>query len=95
MAPIALDPASQRQAGNDSFAAPNSGNNDNNKDTKVHASARRTPEGGAFTVQAEGVRYDEEGIRARYVDRGSAVTRTLQFSFIDSATLRLRRVIVL
>ena len=94
MAPIALDPASQRQAGNDSFAAPNGGDN-NNKDTKLHASARRTPEGGAFTVQAEGVRYDEEGIRARYVDRGSAVTRTLQFSFIDSATLRLRRVIVL
>lgn len=86
MAPIALDPASQRQAGNDSFAAPNSGNNNNNKDTKVHASARRTPEGGAFTVQAEGVRYDEEGIRARYVDRGSAVTRDANGKLVVTKT---------
>jgi myo-inositol-1-phosphate synthase len=79
MAPIALDPATQQ--GHDSFTPAalrgvNGSNGVNDKEGSVHASARRTPEGGAFTVQAEGTKYDEEGIKARYVDRGSAVTRT-------------------
>ena len=75
MAPIALDP--KYQSGNDSFApAPVGNGNGHANDGQVHASARRTPDGGAFTVQADGTRYDEDGIRARYVDRGDTVTRT-------------------
>ena len=72
MAPIALEPAEQN--GHDSFA-PVTRAQGKGKVEGVHASARRTPEGGAFKVQAESTKYEEEGIKARFVDRGSAVTR--------------------
>lgn len=72
MAPIALNPA--EQSGHDSFA-PITQAQGKGKAGGVHASARRTPEGGAFKVQAESTKYEQEGIKARFVDRGSAVTR--------------------
>lgn len=79
MAPTALDPKVQN-GHHDSFTLPTSAQQQQPPQqqegkAKVHASARYTPDGGAFTVQAEGTRYGEEGVKAKYVDRGSAVTR--------------------
>ncbi len=55
----------------DSFATFNGG-----YDVKVHASAKRSPDGGLIMVEGEGTVYDEDGIRARYMDRGAEVTST-------------------
>lgn len=68
MAPVALDPNNSVN-GHDSFSLPAT------QEKMVHASARYTPKGGAFKVQADGTTYEEDGIRAKYVDRGSEVTR--------------------
>ena len=71
MSPIALDP----KAGNghhDSFSLPTEMKD---KDSKVHASAARSPEGGLFKVESEDTTYEEDAIRARFVDRGAEVTR--------------------
>lgn len=46
-------------------------------EVNVHPSAARAPEGGVFRVESEDTKYEEEGIRARFVDRGAEVTRKL------------------
>jgi myo-inositol-1-phosphate synthase len=43
----------------------------------VHPSAARAPEGGVFRVESEDTKYEETGIRAKFVDRGAEVTRKL------------------
>jgi myo-inositol-1-phosphate synthase len=42
--------------------------------TKVHPSARRSPEGGLIKVESEDVVYEGDEIRAKFTDRGAAVT---------------------
>lgn len=41
--------------------------------THVHASAKRSPEGGLLKVESEDTVYDADGIRAKYIDRGVEV----------------------
>ena len=43
----------------------------------VHATAKRGPEGGAIRVDAAGVTYEQDGIKAEFTDRGASVTREL------------------
>ena len=43
-------------------------------DVTVHPSARRSPEGGLIEVQGDDVVYEQEGVRARFTDRGAHVT---------------------
>lgn len=65
MSPTALEAPGHH----DSFSLPREV-----KDVKVHASARRSPEGGLIKVESEDVVYDEGEIRAKFTDRGAAVT---------------------
>ncbi|GFZ42540.1 Inositol-3-phosphate synthase [Saitozyma sp. JCM 24511] len=53
----------------DSFTLPAQG------EVKVHATAKRSPEGGLIQVESESTVYEEDGIRAKFVDRGAAVTK--------------------
>ena len=46
----------------------------------VHATAKRGPEGGSVRVEAAGVRYEQDGIKAEFTDRGASVTRELKNS---------------
>jgi len=48
-------------------------------DGKVHTSAKRSPEGGLIKVEGEGTSYEEEGIRAKFTDRGAHVSSQLSF----------------
>jgi myo-inositol-1-phosphate synthase len=65
MSPTAVDTMSGHH---DSFSLPSQ------EAVKVHASARRSPDGGLIKVESESTVYDEEGIRAKFVDRGAEVT---------------------
>lgn len=71
MSPTALDPKVSN-GHHDSFSLPPTSNGEG---VKVHPSAARSPEGGLFKVHSEETKYEEEGIRARFVDRGTEVTR--------------------
>ncbi|WVN90757.1 uncharacterized protein L203_106000 [Cryptococcus depauperatus CBS 7841] len=42
---------------------------------KIHPSARRTPEGGLIKVDSESTVYEDEGIRAKFTDRGAEVLK--------------------
>lgn len=70
MPPTALDPKVV-SGHHDSFTLPESAK----AGVKVHPSAARAPEGGLFKVEGEDTAYEEEGIRAKFVDRGAEVTR--------------------
>ena len=64
----------------DSFVLPNGANgaNGHRASEAVHASAKRGLEGGAIKVDADGVRYEQEGTKAEFTDRGASVTREFQ-----------------
>lgn len=68
MSPTALEAPGHH----DSFSLPDQ----RASEAKVHPSARRSPEGGLIEVESEDVVYDEGEIRARFTDRGAAVTST-------------------
>ncbi|WRT65719.1 uncharacterized protein IL334_002667 [Kwoniella shivajii] len=74
MSPTALNPV---QGHHDSFSLPSGGvtNGTGVNQTKVHASARRTPEGGLIKVESDSTKYEEEGIRAIFTDRGADVVQ--------------------
>ena len=63
-----------------SVVGPTSGHHDSvilpggNGGDKAHASTKRSPEGGLIRVQSEGTAYEEDGIRARFTDKGAEVT---------------------
>lgn len=78
MSPTALDPK-VIDGHHDSFTLPNVKEGEE-KGREVHPSAARAPEGGIFKVESEDTKYEEEGIRARFVDRGAEVTRKLYLS---------------
>lgn len=65
MSPTALEAPGHH----DSFSLPKEV-----KEVKVHPSARRSPEGGLIKVESEDVVYEEGEIRAKFTDRGAAVT---------------------
>jgi myo-inositol-1-phosphate synthase len=54
----------------DSFALPTG----HAAEHSVHPSAKRGPEGGLIKVEGEDVVYEAEGVRAKFTDRGAAVT---------------------
>ena len=64
MAPTAL----HVNGHHDSFSVPNGAAN-----IAVHPSARRAPAGGLIRVESDNTVYEDEGIKARYTDRGAAV----------------------
>ncbi|WVQ79083.1 hypothetical protein IAT38_001177 [Cryptococcus sp. DSM 104549] len=66
MSPTALDAAPGHH---DSFSLPAQ------DQSKVHPSARRTPEGGLIKVESEATVYEEGGIRAKFTDRGAEVVK--------------------
>jgi hypothetical protein len=71
----------------DSFTLPSQG------EVKVHATAKRSPEGGLIQVESESTVYEEDGIRAKFVDRGAAVTSESAdnaYRRLDSALIRNR-----
>jgi len=68
MAPTALDPS---HGHHDSFTLPAHGEVDQNA---VHASAKRSPDGGLIKVENKETVYEEGGIRAKFTDRGAQVT---------------------
>lgn len=72
MSPVALESANGHH---DSFTMPPQGVVDQ---SKVHASARRAMEGGLIKVESEGTKYEEDGIRAVYTDRGAEVVSECQ-----------------
>lgn len=66
MSPTALEAPGHH----DSFSLPATEVNG----VKVHPSARRSPEGGLIKVESEDVVYEGDEIRAKFTDRGAAVT---------------------
>lgn len=66
MSPTALEAPGHH----DSFSLPNQEVNG----TKVHPSAKRSLEGGLIKVESEDVVYEGDEIRAKFTDRGAAVT---------------------
>ncbi|GHJ86468.1 hypothetical protein NliqN6_2870 [Naganishia liquefaciens] len=79
MSPIALNSTYTGTGnGNNSFGSPNlQPTVDAPPFTDVHATARRTPEGGLIKVESEGTVYDDARgeIRARFTDKGVACTK--------------------
>ncbi|EIW66538.1 myo-inositol-1-phosphate synthase [Tremella mesenterica] len=65
MSPTAIDPTPGHH---NSFALPNA-------TPKVHASAKRTPEGGLLKVDSPDTVYTAEGIKAKFIDRGANVIK--------------------
>lgn len=78
MSPIALNNTYTGTGnGNNSFGSPNlQPTIDAPPFVDVHATARRTPEGGLLKVESEGTVYDDAKgeIRARFTDKGVACT---------------------
>jgi hypothetical protein len=83
MSPIALNSTYTGTGnGNNSFGSPNlQPTVDAPPFVDVHATARRTPEGGLLKVESEGTVYDDAKgeIRARFTDKGVACTSEQQF----------------
>ena len=63
MSPTALDACDHH----DSFSLPAQ------DQSKVHPSARRTPEGGLIKVESDSTVYEADGIKAKFTDRGASV----------------------
>ncbi|WWC60336.1 uncharacterized protein I303_102907 [Kwoniella dejecticola CBS 10117] len=80
MSPTALDPVAGHH---DSFSLPVANGNGG---VKVHATARRTPEGGLIKVESDSTKYEEEGIRAKYTDRGADVVKGADGKFTVKKT---------
>ncbi|OCF43359.1 myo-inositol-1-phosphate synthase [Kwoniella heveanensis CBS 569] len=74
MSPTALNPVPGHH---DSFVLPSTNDNGhaNGVEAKVHASARRTPEGGLIKVESDSTVYGEDGIKAKFTDRGAEVVK--------------------
>ncbi|WWC68616.1 uncharacterized protein I206_102546 [Kwoniella pini CBS 10737] len=80
MSPTALDPVAGHH---DSFSLPNT---NGNRGAKVHATARRSPEGGLIKVESDSTKYEEGGIRAKYTDRGADVVKGADGKFTVKKT---------
>jgi myo-inositol-1-phosphate synthase len=65
MSPTALNTPGH----NDSFVIPPA----TQSGGAVHATAKRAPEGGLIKVESATTEYTDEGIKARFVDRGANV----------------------
>ncbi|AFR97744.1 myo-inositol-1-phosphate synthase [Cryptococcus neoformans] len=65
MSPTALDACDHH----DSFSLPAQ------DQSKVHPSARRTPEGGLIKVESDSTVYEADGIKAKFTDRGASVIK--------------------
>ncbi|ODN76595.1 hypothetical protein L202_05252 [Cryptococcus amylolentus CBS 6039] len=65
MSPTAIDAPTHH----DSFTLPAQ------QDSKVHPSARRTPEGGLIKVDSDSTIYENDGIKAKFTDRGAEVVK--------------------
>lgn len=73
MSPTALNAPDHH----DSFTLPAAQLPGTRGNNAVHATARRSPEGGLIQVDSGDTVYEEEGIRAKFTDRGAEVTSEL------------------
>ncbi|OCF75008.1 myo-inositol-1-phosphate synthase [Kwoniella mangroviensis CBS 8886] len=78
MSPTALNPI---QGHHDSFSLPTTTNGSTKDESQVHATARRSPEGGLIKVESDSTKYEEEGIRAKFTDRGADVVKDADGKF--------------
>lgn len=83
MSPVALDAPEHR----DSFTLPSVMPRETNN-TGVHASARRSPEGGLIKVDSEDTVYQDGSIRSKFVDRGAEVTSELEIPAVAGLCAR-------